>query len=82
VPEISNEIVAVDRAMRWGFAWAAGPFELLDRIGPRRLIGYLRSTGRPIPHMLRVLEVAGAETFYRNARQLDPNGRWVDVPPE
>lgn len=82
VPEIADEIVAVDRAMRWGFAWAAGPFELLDRIGPHRLIAHLRRSGRPLPRMLSVLEAAGGETFYRDGRQLHPDGRWVDVPPE
>lgn len=82
VPEIADEIVAVDRAMRWGFAWAAGPFELLDRIGPRRLIDHLRLTGRPLPRMLSVLEAAGGDTFYRDGLQLHPDGRWVEIPPE
>ena len=34
VPEISDDVVNIDRAMRWGFNWAQGPFELLDTIGP------------------------------------------------
>jgi 3-hydroxyacyl-CoA dehydrogenase len=33
VPEISDHIADVDRAMRWGFAWELGPFELMDAIG-------------------------------------------------
>jgi len=40
VPDIADDIVNVDRAMRWGFGWAQGPFEMLDRIGgagPRRV---------------------------------------------
>src|SRR5690606_21026107 len=34
VPEISDDIVNVDRAMRWGFNWRQGPFEMLDSLGP------------------------------------------------
>ena len=34
VPEIADDIVNIDRAMRWGFNWQRGPFELLDLIGP------------------------------------------------
>src|SRR5262249_1954287 len=33
VPEISDNIADVDRAMRWGFAWELGPFELIDALG-------------------------------------------------
>jgi 3-hydroxyacyl-CoA dehydrogenase len=82
VPEISDEIVAIDRAMRWGFAWKEGPFQLLDRIGPTRLIGHLRRTGRPVPHMLGVLEAAGETTFHRDGRQLGADGRLHPIPPE
>ena len=38
VPEISGDIVNVDRAMRWGFAWKQGPFELLDALDPAAVI--------------------------------------------
>src|SRR5262249_22198394 len=34
LPEISDDIVNVDRAMRWGFQWELGPFELWDALGP------------------------------------------------
>ena len=33
IPEIADDIVAVDTAMRLGYNWKYGPFELLDRIG-------------------------------------------------
>src|SRR2546425_568539 len=35
IPEISDSVADVDRAMRWGFAWELGPFELIDAIGVR-----------------------------------------------
>lgn len=82
VPEISEDVVNVDRAMRWGFNWRQGPFEMLDKLGPKRVIERLRAEGKPVPHMLQVLEGAGAETFYRNggAEFLGVDGAWHAVP--
>ena len=36
VPEISDDVVSVDRAMEWGYGWGLGPFRLLDALGVRR----------------------------------------------
>ena len=33
IPEIADDIVNVDNAMKWGFNWEIGPFEMLDAIG-------------------------------------------------
>jgi len=84
IPEISDDVVNVDRALRWGFAWSAGPFEMLDAIGPARVIERLRATGRPLPSMLAVLEKAGAAGFYRadGAEFLGLDGAWHPVPAE
>lgn len=84
VPEISDDIVNIDRAMRWGFAWAKGPFEMLDEIGPARFADKLKSSGLPVAHMLNVLEQAGARTFYKNdgAEYLGTDGHFHPTPPE
>ena len=77
IPEIADDIVNVDRALRWGFNWAKGPFELLDALGPRRVAERLAAEGRPVPRMLQVLRTAGAERFYRDeGRHLDRDGGW------
>ncbi|MDC7784214.1 3-hydroxyacyl-CoA dehydrogenase NAD-binding domain-containing protein [Rhodoplanes sp. TEM] len=82
VPEISDDIVNVDRAMRWGFNWAKGPFELLDRIGPQRVIDRLAGEGRPLPRMLAVLQKAGTARFYDGATCLGTDGRMHPMPAE
>jgi 3-hydroxyacyl-CoA dehydrogenase len=64
IPEIADDVVNVDRAMRWGFNWARGPFELLDVLGPGRVIARLEADDGPLPKMLAVLHAAGAERFY------------------
>ena len=64
IPEIAEDVVNVDRAMRWGFNWAKGPFALLDALGPARVIDRLEAADQPLPKMLEVLRKAGAGHFY------------------
>lgn len=86
VPEISDDIVNIDRAMRWGFNWALGPFELLDAIGPARVIDKIRAEGAELPAMLAVLAESGADSFYRavdgqeGAAYLGRDGAWHPTP--
>jgi 3-hydroxyacyl-CoA dehydrogenase len=84
VPEISDDIVNVDRALRWGYGWQKGPFELLDALGPDKVIARLEVAGKPIPKMLGVLRKAAAESFYRGggAEYLGLDGAFYPVPPE
>jgi 3-hydroxyacyl-CoA dehydrogenase len=62
VPEIADDIESVDRAMRLGYNWKYGPFELLDRIGGAWFMERLRAEGRPVPQLL--VDMAG-RPFYR-----------------
>jgi 3-hydroxyacyl-CoA dehydrogenase len=79
IPEIADDIVNVDRALRWGFNWAKGPFELLDALGPKRVAERLEAEGRPLPRMLQVLRSAGAARFYReDGGHLGRDGAWHD----
>ena len=85
LPEIADDIVNIDNAIRWGFNWAQGPFELIDTIGPRRMIDRIRSEGAELPSMLEVLDAAGASSFYRTNSQgvreyLTVTGEWSRVP--
>jgi 3-hydroxyacyl-CoA dehydrogenase len=62
VPEIADDVVAVDQAMRLGYNWKQGPFELIDRIGGERLAAGLEAAGRPVPPLLKA-----GKPFYRVA---------------
>ncbi len=70
VPEIADDVVNIDNAIRWGFNWVEGPFELLDTLGPERVIDKIRAEGAELPVMLGVLAESGSSTFYRT----DPDG--------
>src|SRR5579875_191627 len=52
VPAISDDILGVDEAMRLGFNWKSGPFELLDKLGPKAVADRLRAEGKPVPALL------------------------------
>ncbi len=70
VPEIADDVVNIDNAIRWGFNWVEGPFELLDTLGPERVIDKIRAEGADLPAMLEVLAASGSSSFYRT----DPDG--------
>jgi 3-hydroxyacyl-CoA dehydrogenase len=62
VPEIADDVVAVDRGMKLGYNWKHGPFELIDRIGVDALVGALEKAGIAVPTLLRT---AAGKSFYR-----------------
>jgi 3-hydroxyacyl-CoA dehydrogenase len=80
VPEIADDIVAVDDAMRLGYAWRYGPFELIDKLGGGWFADKLKAEGRPVP---RLLEVADGRPFYRTEagrrQYMTTTGDYADV---
>jgi 3-hydroxyacyl-CoA dehydrogenase len=62
VPEIADDIVAVDEAIRLGFNWRHGPFELIDQLGTGWFARRLGEMGLPVPPLL---ETAAGRPFYR-----------------
>lgn len=62
VPQIAEQITAVDEAMRLGYNWKAGPFELIDQLGTGWFAEKLAAEGKPVPHMLKV---AAGRPFYK-----------------
>ena len=55
IPEISDDIVAVDTAIRLGYNWKYGPFELLDRIGVDWFVDRLLAENRAVPPLLAIV---------------------------
>ena len=67
VPEISDRIVEIDRAMRWGYANALGPFELWDALGFGATARRIEAEGRALPENVQRMLSQGAQSFYRAA---------------
>jgi 3-hydroxyacyl-CoA dehydrogenase len=72
VPEISDRIVEIDRAMRWGYAHKLGPFELWDALGFEEVCERLESDQREIPANIDAMRRSGAASLYKAA---DANGK-------
>src|SRR5688572_29960411 len=65
IPEIADTVVEVDRAMRWGFSWELGPFEVWDAIGVEKSVAKLKEEGRAVPANVQAMLDSGAKTFYK-----------------
>jgi 3-hydroxyacyl-CoA dehydrogenase len=64
VGEIADNIVDIDSAMKWGFAWELGPFELWDALGVENVAGRLEKDGQAIPDMVKRVLESESKTFY------------------
>ena len=82
VPEISDDVADVDTAMRLGYNWRAGPFEMADWLGAGWLADRLHAEGRPVAPLLETARAAG---FYREAggrvERIGPAGGYAPVAP-
>ncbi len=81
VPQIADDIVNVDRAMRWGFGWKKGPFQLIDELGADRLANAAAHLGLNRPNMVGKLLDAGESAFYRadGKEYFGVDGQWHGV---
>ncbi|MGF9748476.1 3-hydroxyacyl-CoA dehydrogenase NAD-binding domain-containing protein [Bacillus velezensis] len=62
--EIADDIKAIDDAMKWGFGWELGPFEMWDAIGVRKSAERLEEEGAALPGWVKEMLDQGHETFY------------------
>lgn len=65
VPEIADNIHAVDEAMKLGYNWKMGPFEMIDQLGPAWFAAELKAEGMAVPELLAQVRDA---TFYRERK--------------
>jgi 3-hydroxyacyl-CoA dehydrogenase len=68
IPEIADSVVDADRAMRWGFGWEIGPFEIWDALGVEAVARRLEKEGEALPPLVTDLLAAGRKTFYETAQ--------------
>ena len=72
IPEISDSIEAVDRAMKWGFNWEMGPFERWDAIGINEAASRIKEDGFTVPVLIQEMLDAGITRFYEDGKVYDP----------
>lgn len=62
--EIADDIVNIDNAMKWGFNWELGPFEIWDAIGLEKSVARMKEEGEVIPPYVTKLLESGKTSFY------------------
>ena len=65
IPEISDSIVDIDNAMKWGFNFELGPFETWDAIGLQASVEKMKQDGMAVPEKIQNMIDAGHSVFYR-----------------
>jgi 3-hydroxyacyl-CoA dehydrogenase len=66
IPEISDSVVEIDQAMRLGFAWEMGPFELWDAAGVEATVARMKKEGRPVAANVEKLLACDAKSWYED----------------
>ncbi|MBL42649.1 MAG: 3-hydroxyacyl-CoA dehydrogenase [Rhodospirillaceae bacterium] len=81
IPEISDDILSVDMAMKSGYAWKYGPFELIDQLGTEWITKRLGESNMKVPE---ILKIANGRPLYRienNKKEfLSIEGEYKPVP--
>jgi 3-hydroxyacyl-CoA dehydrogenase len=74
IPEISDSVVEIDQAMRNGFAWELGPFELWDAAGVEATVARMKKEGHPVAANVEKLLASGKKSWYEDDPK-SPSGR-------
>jgi 3-hydroxyacyl-CoA dehydrogenase len=64
IPEISDTVVEIDRAMRLGFNWELGPFELWDAAGVEATVERMKKENLPVAANVEKLLASGKKSWY------------------
>jgi 3-hydroxyacyl-CoA dehydrogenase len=93
IPEIADDVVSVDNAMKWGFGWDLGPFETWDSIGLARSVQKMVGEGKQVPAWVVDMVESGQVSFYgrtdgqksffdissKDQRALEPDPKDIDL---
>jgi len=79
VPEISDSIVEIDRAMKLGFNWELGPFELWDAAGVEATVSRMKKEGKPVAANAEKLLAAGQKSWYSDDPKASSSRAYSDL---
>lgn len=71
IGEITDDVVAIDQAMKWGYNWDLGPFEVWDALGFAETVDRMKADGIALPESIDRMKAAGATSFYRDGQVWD-----------
>ena len=79
IPEIADSVVEIDRAMRLGFNWELGPFELWDAAGVESTVAYMKKEGRQVAANVERLLNSGQKSWYADDARSPSGKRYWDL---
>jgi 3-hydroxyacyl-CoA dehydrogenase len=79
IPEISDSIVEIDRAMRLGFNWELSPFELWDAAGVEATVARMKKEGKPVAANVEKLLAAGQKSWYSDDPKTTSGRKYWDL---
>ncbi len=79
VPEISDSIVEIDRAMKLGFNWEMGPFELWDAAGVEATVARMKKEGKPVSANAEKLLASGKKSWYEEQPKAASGRAYFDL---
>jgi 3-hydroxyacyl-CoA dehydrogenase len=79
IPEISDSIVEIDRAMRLGFNWELGPFELWDAAGVEATVARMKKEGKPSAANVEKLLASGQKSWYADNPKTSSGRTYFDL---
>ena len=82
LPEISDSVVEIDRAMRLGFNWELGPFELWDAAGLEATVARMKKEGKPVAANVERLLAAGQKSWYIDDPKSPAGRQYWNIPTE
>ncbi len=74
--QLAHDLVAIDRAMEWGYGWEAGPFQVMDALGLDWLRQEFKAAGLDVPQLLELAQ----GSFYKNGEYLTFDGTYEPIP--
>lgn len=66
IPEITDSVESIDRAMQWGFNWELGPFQRWDAIGVEESVKRMEKEGLDVPDSVKKMLETGRKSFYKD----------------
>ncbi len=79
IPEISDSVVEIDRAMRLGFNWEMGPFELWDAAGVEQTLARMKAEGKPVAANVEKLISSGQTSWYSDDTKAKSRRSYFDL---
>jgi 3-hydroxyacyl-CoA dehydrogenase len=79
IPEISDTVVEIDRAMRMGFNWELGPFELWDAAGVQASVARMMAEGKPVAANVEKLLTSGKASWYSDDTEASSGKAYFDL---